>query len=101
MAWFEDLSFVPHRLEMIFDAELAPQYGWLFPESDNRANIGLCIHRDRRRQRSIRDWFGSFLDRHFHQRLAGARQIGPWRGHPISTSVRIEHHAPPGVLVAG
>jgi len=95
------MAFVPHRLEMFFDAELCPHYGWLFPESDTRVNVGLCVDAQRRSSRNVRDRFGAFLERHLGKRLAGARQVGDWRGHPILGTDWIEHVAPPGVLVVG
>jgi geranylgeranyl reductase family protein len=100
-ARFEGIAFTPHVLEMYFDAEIAPHYGWLFPESDTRANVGLCADARRLAGRPVRDVFARFLDRHFAARCAGARLLGPWRGFPISVTAEIRHHAPPGTLLAG
>jgi geranylgeranyl reductase family protein len=101
MAWFEGRFFEPGVLELLFDPALAPHYGWLFPESDTRANLGVCIEAGRRAGTPIRDLLARFLDRHYGRRLAGAVQLGDRRGHPIVPSVRVEHHAAPGVLLAG
>jgi flavin-dependent dehydrogenase len=43
MGWWEGPGFEPGRLDMVFDRELAPLYGWLFPETPTRVNIGICI----------------------------------------------------------
>jgi geranylgeranyl reductase family protein len=101
MAWYVGVPFTPGILEMVYDPDLAPHYGWLFPESAERVNIGICIAADRLEGRSVRRLFETFLDRHYRDRLAEARQDGPFRGHRISTTVGIEHNAPPGVLLAG
>lgn len=101
MAWFEGRFFEPGVLEMLFLPELAPHYGWLFPESDTRANLGICVEAGRRAGTPIRDLFARFLERHYARRLAGAAPIGAWRGHPIVPSAAVEHHALPGVLLAG
>jgi len=101
MARFEGITFTPHVLEFYFDEGIAPHYGWLFPESDTRANVGLCLAVDRAGTRPARETFARFLDRRFSSRCTGARTIGPWRGFPISVTGRIRHHAPPGTLLAG
>lgn len=100
-ARFEGIAIEPHLLEMYFDAGIAPHYGWLFPESDTRANVGICVDADRPDRGSVRALFARFLDRHFAGRLAGARLVGGWRGFPISVTATIRHHAPPGTLLAG
>ncbi len=101
MAWYEGLPFTPHLLEMMFDPALVPHYGWLFPEGPARVNIGICVEPERHAGTPIRELFRRFLDKYYAERLRGARQVGDWRGHPIVAAVRIEHHAPPGVLLVG
>src|SRR5262249_45843140 len=41
MGWWEGVPFRSGHVEMLFDPDLAPYYGWLFPESDTRVNIGI------------------------------------------------------------
>jgi menaquinone-9 beta-reductase len=101
MAWFEGMRLSPRTLEMVFDPEILPHYGWLFPESDTRANIGICVESSRLGGRSVRDLFARFLERYFGPRIRGAEPVGAWRGHPISTTAWIEHHARPGTLLLG
>lgn len=101
MAWFEGITFTPHVLEMYFDDGIAPHYGWLFPESDSRANVGICLESNGRVRLTLRETFARFLDRRFSSRCANARAIGSWRGFPVSVTGRIRHHAPPGTLLAG
>jgi len=100
MAWYEGVPFTPNLVEMVYDSELVPHYGWLFPESERRVNIGLCVDEERLKG-SVRDLFARFLERHYASRLAAATQLGRWSGHPISVSVDVEHHAAPGSLVCG
>lgn len=101
MAWFDQVPFEPNILEMVYDPELLPHYGWLFPESQTRVNIGICMEADLLGDRSIRNVFAGFLDRHFAQRLSHATQIGKWKGHPICPIASVEHNAPPGLLLVG
>ena len=113
MGWWEDLAFQPGTMEMIFDKHLSPLYGWMFPESENRVNIGICMdgeedsalareHDGRKKTtRNVREVFDRFLDDHFRDRLAGARQIGKLKGHPISYTTWIKDCAGEGVLYLG
>jgi len=101
VAWFRGLAFTPHVLEMYFDAEIAPHYGWLFPESEAVANVGICLDAERLGRRSVRDVLDRFLDRHFAARRASAETIGRWRGFPISVAGEVRHRAPLGTLLAG
>jgi geranylgeranyl reductase family protein len=100
MGWWEN---VPHRgdhVEMIFDKMLTPLYGWLFPESPTRVNIGITYEDPAREQRA-RQLFQRFLDKHFAERLAGARQLGKWQGHPIVYDYNVGQLTSPGRIVVG
>jgi menaquinone-9 beta-reductase len=88
MGWWEDYDYEPHTMEMFFDKKLSPLYGWMFPEAPNRVNIGICIDGEdgdgRKTQRKIRDVFDEFLRDNYADKLKTARQVGKWKGHPIS-----------------
>ena len=100
MGWWEGVEFRPHHVEMIFDRALVPYYGWLFPESADRVNIGIT-YEDLAHERNARDVFQDFLDKHYGERLRGATQIGAWKGHPIAYSYRIGDLTQPGCVVIG
>jgi geranylgeranyl reductase family protein len=100
MGWWDDVPFREGHLEMIFDKDLAPYYGWLFPESPTRVNIGVT-YEDGANKRNARDVFQRFLDKYYGERVAKAKQVGAWKGHPIAYSYRIEGLTSPGRLVAG
>jgi menaquinone-9 beta-reductase len=100
MGWWEDVPFRPHHVEMIFDALVAPYYGWLFPEGPGRVNIGIC-YEDPRLSRNARQLFQDFLTKHYRERLAAARQVGTWKGHPISYAATIARLTSPGRMVVG
>jgi geranylgeranyl reductase family protein len=113
MGWWEDFPFEPGTMEMIFDKNLSPLYGWLFPETPDRVNIGICIdgegdepgareHDGRKKTtRNVREVFDRFLQDHFADRLRGARQIGKFKGHPISYTTWINDCTGAGVLYVG
>jgi flavin-dependent dehydrogenase len=85
---------------MLYDPETVPYYGWLFPESDTRVNIGIT-YEDPNGKRNARELFQRFLDRQYKDRLRNATQVGAWKGHPIAYSYDIEGLTSPGRLVIG
>jgi geranylgeranyl reductase family protein len=100
MGWWEGVPFRDHHVEMVFDPMVLPLYGWLFPEGGNRVNIGIA-YEDPEGIKNAREMFRRFLDRHYAKRLAHARPIGGWKGHPIATSYRICGLSSPGCIVVG
>jgi geranylgeranyl reductase family protein len=100
MGWWEGVPFREGHLEMVFDPDIAPYYGWLFPESDERVNIGIT-YEDPRNERNAREVFQHFLDKHYAARLRSATQIGAWKGHPIAYSYRIGGLTSKGCMVIG
>ena len=100
MGWWEDVEFRPHYIEMYYDPMLAPYYGWLFPESPNRVNIGIT-YPDDDKNKNARALFQNFLDKYFADRLPAGRQIGKLKGHPILYSYRLGRLARPGRIIIG
>jgi flavin-dependent dehydrogenase len=84
----------------VFDPLVLPHYGWLFPESPGRVNIGIC-YREGGRRHNARQLFQSFLSKHYASRLRDAVQVGGWKGHPILYSYSIDGLHSPGRLVVG
>jgi menaquinone-9 beta-reductase len=100
MGWWEEVPFRAHHVEMVFDRLVTPGYGWLFPESPTRVNIGIC-YEDADGLRNGRRVFEAFLDKHYAPRLREASQVGGFKGHPIAYTFRIGRLTSPGRLVAG
>jgi len=100
MGWWENVDFRPHHVEMLWADLVRPCYGWLFPETESRVNIGITYDDDEK-VKNARVLFREFLDRYFKERLAGARQIGTFRGHPIVYCYRPGHLTSPGRIVIG
>ncbi len=100
MGWWEDVPFRANHIEMIFDKLVEPHYGWLFPEGPARVNIGIC-YEDPDLAKNARQLFEDFLHKHYVARLANARQVGTWKGHPISYSATIRKLTSPGRIVVG
>jgi geranylgeranyl reductase family protein len=100
MGWWENVPFTPNVVEMIFDRMLSPYYGWLFPESAERVNIGIT-YPDAPDQPHARELFGRFLEKQYGSRLRNATQIGDWKGHPIAYSLKVSDLTGPGKLILG
>lgn len=105
MSWWEGFPIEPGKMEMFWDKRIRPLYGWLFPESDRRVNIGVCVDSvdlfGRKRFKDLRALYQELLDDYFGPRLKQARQIGEWRSHPISHTVWVKDVAVPGALYLG
>jgi geranylgeranyl reductase family protein len=102
MGWWEGVDFRPGHVEMLFDRMLEPYYGWLFPESDTRVNIGITYEDPPNgKKHNARELFTRFLDVHYKDRLKGATQLGAWKGHPVVWSYDIEKLTQPGCIVIG
>lgn len=100
MAWYEDMPFTAGIMEMIYDPAILPHYLWLFPESERRVNIGLCLPAERR-DRPISMLFEEMLSRHFGDRVKSGRRVKGILGHPIVVSEQVSVPARPGLLPAG
>ena len=100
MGWWEGVPFRPHHVEMIWDDLVLPCYGWLFPETETRVNIGITYDDDGK-EKNARQLFDRFLDRHYRERLAGAKPVFSIRGFPIVYTYGPEPLSSPGRLVAG
>jgi menaquinone-9 beta-reductase len=105
MGWWDGADFTPRQIEMVFAKSVSPLYGWLFPESDTRVNIGICIDGQdadgKKTQRNVREVFRGFLDEHFGAKLARATQVGNLKGHPIVYTTWVGHCTTPGALYLG
>ena len=100
MGFWEGVPFRKGHVEMVYDPETVPYYGWLFPESETRVNIGIT-YEDAHGKRNARELFQRFLDRQYKERLRGATHVGGWKGHPIACSYDIEGLTSPGRIVIG
>lgn len=100
MGWWEGVSYRPHTIEMFWDELTLPYYGWLFPETETRVNIGIT-YEDDLKLKNARRIFQAFLDRHFRDRLKDAQQLGKWKGHPIVYTYRTGKLWSPGRVVVG
>ena len=100
MGWYEGLQGTSDVVELFFDRELKPHYGWVFPETERRVNVGLCFAPHKSKP-NARQRFEAFLERRLSRRLRGAQQLGSWIGHPVQVSSVPRQLSAPGILRAG
>ncbi len=105
MGWWDNFQHEPGTLEMIFDRHISPLYGWMFPETGTRVNVGIVVDGHRAGAAgdlgSLREVFAGFLERHYGARVRNARPVGKWSGHPISYSAWTRASSRPGALYVG
>lgn len=100
MGWWDNFPHDPGMIDMIFDPLVAPLYGWMFPETPTRVNIGIC-YEDPSLEKNGREIFQKFLDKYYADRLSQATQVGSWKGHPISYSTDVGRLTSAGRFVIG
>ncbi len=101
IGWWKDFDMEEGTMEMVFDGDLLPHYGWVFPEGDGIVNIGVCLRQERLRGRNVADVFEEFLEKHYAKRLSGASQMGKSRSFVINTSGSVKAVYARGMLYAG
>jgi len=100
MGWYDGVDGVGDAVELYFDPVVKPYYGWLFPESARRVNIGICYAPAPQAPNALQR-FEEFVATRFGRRLRRAERVGRLVGHPIATTPRPTALAQDGVLVAG
>ena len=100
MGWYDGVEDVGDAVELYFDPVVKPYYGWLFPESGQRVNIGICYSPDAGGPNALQR-FEEFMATRFSRRAQRAERIGRLVGHPIATTYRPTALAEHGTLVAG
>lgn len=100
MAWYEGVEDVIDAVELYFDPVVRPYYGWLFPESETRVNIGI-VFRPTPGAPNARERFEAFLADRMAARMRHATRVDRPIGHPVAVSHRPTRLSQPGVLVAG
>ncbi|MBL9044225.1 MAG: NAD(P)/FAD-dependent oxidoreductase [Myxococcales bacterium] len=99
MAWYEGVPYTPGILEMYFDKRVKPWYGWLFPETATRVNVGICY--DPEDPADPKRLLDEVIATHVGDRLRGAEQVGKYKGHPIVYAEGVGPIASPGAIWIG
>jgi geranylgeranyl reductase family protein len=88
-AYFDGVSGDPSLVDLFFDEDFFPGYGWIFHLGNGRANVGLGMVQDvyARHDISLRKAFDRWIaaDKHARERLGKARLDGRIVGWPLNT----------------
>ena len=98
---YEDFDVDSNTVEMYFDKDLKPAYGWVFPEGKKAANVGVCYDWDKFPGKKPKDVYRMFAGRYLEGRISRAKRVSPLMDCPIFTSFAPAGIARPGLLVAG
>jgi menaquinone-9 beta-reductase len=101
IGWWRNFELEEGTMEMVFDRDLLPHYGWVFPEGDGVVNIGVCLYEDRLRGKNVVDVFDAFLDKYYARRLQRAEQIGRSYSFVINSAGSVKDVYAKGMLYAG
>ncbi len=99
MAWYEGVPYKKGILEMYFDQRVKPWYGWLFPETDTRVNVGICYDPDD--PADPKRLLDEVIATHVGERLRNATQVGKYKGHPIVYAEGVGPITSPGAIWIG
>jgi geranylgeranyl reductase family protein len=89
MGWFEGTAFEPNTAFLIYDESFLPQYGWMFPEGDDRVNVGVGLEASKCSARALRECYSRLLSCYLKPYMKSAKPVGRPRGFPIHYSYRV------------
>jgi geranylgeranyl reductase family protein len=101
IGWWKNFVIPEGRLEMIFDKELLPHYGWVFPEGDGIVNIGICVNQDKLDGKTITEAFDNFIEKYYKDKISTAVEIGKILSYPINVASSVKGVAGNGILLCG
>jgi geranylgeranyl reductase family protein len=101
MGWFEGTAFEKNTAWMIYDQAFLPQYGWVFPEGDDRVNIGVGLEATMCTGRALRDCYDLLVKRYCGKYMKTARPAGRPSGFPIHYTYRVSDVVRDGALFVG
>lgn len=99
MAWYEGVPFRKGILEMYYDRRVRPFYGWMFPETDTRVNVGICYPQEETRDPKV--LLTEVIETHLGDRLKNAVPTGKMKGHPIVYADAVGPVTTPGAIFIG
>jgi menaquinone-9 beta-reductase len=104
-AYYEGVDGDPAQVDLFFDEQFFPGYGWIFHLGNGRANVGLGMVRDvyQRHGINLRRRFDRWVteDPHAHARLGRATLDGRIVGWPLHTFRRSSGNYAERALLVG
>lgn len=85
---------------LVFDETFIPQYGWVFPESENIVNVGVAVIGGGK-AKELRDRLEVMVSKYLPRQVEGACVCCRTTGFPIHASYKIDHLVDGNVLYVG
>ncbi|GJQ59994.1 MAG: geranylgeranyl reductase family protein [Candidatus Scalindua sp. AMX11] len=98
---FENTRFEKNTCYTIYDRDFLPLYGWVIPEADNLANIGIGLELPMSRQNKIKKYFEKLNATYFKPYMKEARLVGFAKGFPLRYTYSIKDIVDRNVLYVG
>jgi geranylgeranyl reductase family protein len=89
----------PGTASLVFDEAFVPQYGWVFPESEDVFNVGVVASGGAAGE--LRERLQIMVSKYLPRHVAGASPHSRATGFPIHTSYKIDHLVDGNVLYVG
>lgn len=101
--YFDGVKAAGGEILVFYCADLLPCYGWIFPMTDGRANVGVAVTKQKLRSSDLREHFRYFVEAYDAARpwLASSRQISPLESFPLKTSIYYDRAYSDGALAVG
>ncbi len=90
----------PGTASLIFDRAFTPQYGWVFPESENVVNVGVAVI-GAGKAKELRERLQVMISRYLPRQVKEASVFCRTKGFPIHASYKISHLLDDNVLYVG
>ncbi len=105
-AYFQDVADLDPLFHFYFDRDFLPGYGWIFPLSGGRANVGTGYFpggQFRRRSLPSRRLYDHFVDQNaqVQRQLTGATPVGPVKSYPLRSDFATVQTQTDGLLLVG
>jgi geranylgeranyl reductase family protein len=101
MGRYENTNFEKNIAYMIYDKGFLPLYGWMFPEADDRVNIGIVVEWPTYSKHKITEYFERIHSTYLNRYMKDAKLIETTRGFPIRYSYRIKDIVDRNILYVG
>ncbi len=101
MGWFEMTNFEKNIAYIIYDKDLLPMYGWMFPAADDMVNIGIGLEGPKYSQDKAKKYLKKISSMYLNHYMKEARLIGNTRGFPFRYTYRIKDIVDRNVLYVG
>lgn len=102
-SYYEGVEELSDAIEIHYDSSVLPGYCWIFPTSENSANVGVGVFNRFSDSKEAKDLFDLFIhhNRYAKAKLKNAKQIGGVKGFPLPLGSFHSRRSKDNVLLVG